>query len=414
MGLPAIVGELCAGVLAGPTVLAHVAPQFYRWLLPRDPSQLHLLDAAGQIGVLLLVGITGISMNLGLVRKRGATAVRVGLAALIVPLGLGVATGLLLPSAVAQTSKSHLTFSLFLGVALGVSAIPVIAKVLIELRLEERNVGQLILCAVTIDDTLGWIMLSVVAAMATTGVRAGRIGLSAAFLCLIVAVAYLARPALRAALRAAGRSDDARGTGTAATTLLVATLVLLAAAGTQAAGFEGIFGAFVCGLAISASAPPGLKDRLAPLRTVVVAFLAPLFFATAGLRMDLTALGRPEILLAGLVILAVAIAGKFAGAYVGARLSRLGPWESLALGAGVNARGVVEVIVALVGLRLGVLSTAMYTVIILVAIVTSVIAPPILRLTMTRVDAAEETLRARELAVNEATVAQPAGGPELT
>jgi len=390
-GLPAIVGELCAGVLAGPSVLAHITPRFYGWLLPHDAGQLHLLDATGQVGVLLLVGLTGASVDLSLVRRRGATAIRVGLAALIVPLGAGVATGFLLPRSVAQTSHGRTTFALFLGVALGVSAIPVIAKTLLDMGLLNRNVGQLILCAVMIDDTLGWLLLSVVAAMATTGVHAGTLALSAGYVGLLAAGAAAARPVLRWALRAADHCDETPGTG--ATVALVAGLVLVSAAVTQAMGFEGIFGAFVCGLAISSCGTPA-RARLAPLRTVVMAVLAPVFFATAGLRMDLTALARPAVLLAGLIILAVAILGKFAGAYAGARLSRLGNWEALALGAGVNARGVVEVIIAMVGLRLGVLSNAMYTIIVLVAITTSLIAPPILRLTMSRVEyTAEEQLR---------------------
>jgi Kef-type K+ transport system membrane component KefB len=391
-GLPAVVGELCAGVLAGPSVLAHVAPGLYGWLLPRSPAQLHLLDAAGQLGVLLLVGLTGISVDLSLVRRRGATAARIGLAAFAVPLGLGVATGFLLPGSVVQSGASDVTFALFLGTAMAVSAIPVIAKTLTDMRLLHRNVGQLVLCAVTIDDTLGWLLLSVVAAMATTGVRAGRLALSIGCVALVAVAAVLARPVVAAVLRAVDRSDGERGDGAACA--LVAALILLAAAATQAMSFEGVFGAFVCGLVISSAAGPAARARLTPLRTTVMAVLAPVFFATAGLRMDLTALRQPVILLAGLIILAVAIAGKFAGAYAGARLSRLSRWEALALGAGVNARGVVEVVIAMVGLSLGVLSPALYTIIVMVAIVTSLIAPPILRLAMGRVEiTAEEALR---------------------
>jgi Kef-type K+ transport system membrane component KefB len=134
--------------------------------------------------------------------------------------------------------------------------------------------------------------------------------------------------------------------------------------------------------------------KLAPLRTVVLSGLAPIFFATAGLRMDLTALIRPEVLLAGLVVLALAIAGKFVGAYAGARLSGLNKWEGLALGAGLNSRGVIEVVVAMVGLRLGILSVEVYTIVILVAIVTSLMASPILRFAMSRVEqTAEEQVR---------------------
>jgi Kef-type K+ transport system membrane component KefB len=131
----------------------------------------------------------------------------------------------------------------------------------------------------------------------------------------------------------------------------------------------------------------------------VLAVFAPLFFATAGLRMDLTALARPVVLLAGVALLVVAVAGKFAGAFIGALSSRLSRWEALALGAGMNARGVVQVVVATVGLRLGVLDTATYTIVILVAIATSVMAPPILRWAMGRVErTAEEDLRERALA----------------
>jgi Kef-type K+ transport system membrane component KefB len=134
--------------------------------------------------------------------------------------------------------------------------------------------------------------------------------------------------------------------------------------------------------------------RLGSLRVLVISVLAPLFFATAGLRMDLTALGRPSVLLAAVVILLIAIVGKFTGAYIGARMSSFNRWEALALGAGMNARGVIEVIVAMVGLRLGVLGTDTYTIIVLIAIVTSLMAPPILRIAMSRVEyTMEERLR---------------------
>ncbi len=137
------------------------------------------------------------------------------------------------------------------------------------------------------------------------------------------------------------------------------------------------------------------QASVAPLRIVVMAVLAPIFFATVGLRVDLTALGEPRVLLAAVIVLAVAVFGKFAGVYAGARASRLTPWEALALGAGMNARGVIEIVVASVGVRLGVLSTETYTVIVLVAIVTSVMAPPILRRAMRQVEqtAAEEQRR---------------------
>ncbi len=393
LGLSAVAGELCAGVLLGPSLLGHL-PGVGDWLLPQSATQINLLDAVGQVGVLLLVGLTGVHIDLDLVRRRGATAARISVAGVLLPVALGVLTGLALPASLIPAGVDDITFALFLAVAMGVSAIPVIAKTLTELRLVHRNVGQLILCAVTVDDILGWMLLSVVSAMATTGVRAGGIAFSVAALVAILVLAVLARPLVRRALRTAARADGDEGEGVTVTTVVV--LVVLAAAATHLLHLEAVFGALVCGIVIGSSGALD-RSRLRPLRTVVMGVLAPLFFAIAGLRMDLTVLSRPSVLLSALVVLTVAVVGKFVGAYVGARLSRLGHWESLALGAGMNARGVIEIIIAMVGLRLGVLGVETYTILVLVAVSTSMMAPPLLRLSMRRVEqTAEERLRAQD------------------
>lgn len=388
-GMPAVVGELSVGVLLGPSLLDHLAPDLTGWLLPKAPAQFHLLDSFGQIGVLLLVGITGIQLDFALVRKKGLTAARISLSGLIIPLGLGIGCGFLLPATLLADGADRGTFAFFLGVAMCVSAIPVIAKTLIDMGLLHRNVGQLTLAAGMVDDAVGWLLLSIVSAMATVGVSTGKVATSVAYLVGVVVVAALvARPVARWVLRQTNKQEEPGITVSA-----MVAMMLLSAAVTQSLGLEPIFGAFVCGIVIGSTGEVDAA-RLAPLRTLVLAFLAPVFFATAGLRMDLTALGKPSVLLAAFVVLAVAILGKFLGAFLGALLSRLNRWEALALGAGMNARGVVEVVVAMVGLRLGVLSTDTYTIIILVAIVTSLMAPPILRYAMHRVEkTAEEDVR---------------------
>jgi Kef-type K+ transport system membrane component KefB len=392
--LPAVVGELLAGVVLGPTVFGHLAPGAWTWMFPADVNQAHMTDAVAQIGLLLLVGLTGAQLDLGPIRRRGTTAMTVSLAGLLIPLAGGVAVGLLLPVALVAPSTDRPTFAMFLGVAMCVSAIPVIAKTLMDMRLMHRNVGQLTLAAGMVDDAVGWFLLSVVSAMATGAVHGWSVALTVAQLFAFVALAALiGRPLVRGAFKLAGRSEEA------GPTVAVAVAVVLAgAATTHALGLEAAFGAFVAGALIGV---PGTSrvipaGRLGSLRTFVMWVAAPIFLATAGLRMDLTVLGDPIVLLAALVVLAVAILGKFAGAYLGGRLSRLSGRECLALGAGMNARGVVEVVVALAGLRLGVLTTAMYTVIVLVAIVTSLMAPPLLRRAMAGIDhTAEEHLRRR-------------------
>ncbi len=400
-GMPAVVGELLVGVLLGPSLLAWAAPGLHGWLFPAVTEQYHLLDAVGQIGVILLVGFTGMQMDMGLLRRRRAAAAGVGLGGLIVPLGLGIGAGYVLPKMLIPEGTDSTVFALFLGVALCVSAIPVIAKTLMDMKLLHRNVGQLTLAAGAIEDAFGWFMLSVVSAMAVTAVSAGAVLISLGYLVGVVVFALtIGRPLVRGVMRTAARSDGAGLTVSAAV-----VLIFLASAGTQALGLEAIFGAFLCGILINTA---GKVDpvKLAPLRTVVLAVFAPIFFATAGLRMDLTALIRPQVLLTGLAVLALAIIGKFVGAYAGARISGLNKWEGLALGAGLNARGVIEIVVAMVGLRLGILSVEIYTIIILVAIVTSLMTPPILRFAMKRVEqTAEEEVRETE---HRAWAAEPA------
>ncbi|WP_236046705.1 cation:proton antiporter [Paractinoplanes ovalisporus] len=400
LGLPALVGELLTGVILGPSLLGTLAPGAFTWVLPADADQMHLLDAVGQLGVLLLVGVTGVQLDAAMLRRRGATGVKVSLGGLLLPLGLGIGAGFLVPAALLTETTDRPTFALFLGVAMCVTAIPVIAKTLSDMGLLHRDIGQLTLGAGMVDDAVGWFLLSVVSAAATTGVRAGAVTFSLVSLIgFLIAAFVVGRPLVRWAMRRAGRAADG---GPRITTAVV--IILLGAAATHAMGMEALFGAFVAGILIGQARQeeePGrsLWSDLTPLRTVVLSVLAPIFLATAGLRMDLTALADPKVLLAAIALLAIAVAGKFVGAYIGARASRLSHWEGIALGAGMNARGVVEVVVATTGLRLGVLSVATYTVIVLIAVVTSVMGPPILRRAMARVQQSEaEAERERVLA----------------
>jgi Kef-type K+ transport system membrane component KefB len=246
--------------------------------------------------------------------------------------------------------------------------------------------------AAIIDDVIGWLLLSVVSAMATAGLRAGHVLMSIGWLALLIVVCLtVARPLVGLVLRLAARS---RNPGLEVATVILALLGFAVAS--QAMGMEAIIGALFCGMVIGSLKQAGAR-WLAPLRSLVVSVLAPVFFATAGLRMDLGTLGHTQVAVAAAGVLAVALASKFAGAYVGARSVRVDHWNAVALGAGLNARGVMEIVLATVGLQLGVLTTAMYTIIVLVAIITSVMAPPVLRYAVARTGAVTPEEHAREL-----------------
>jgi len=388
--LPAICGELLAGILVGPSLFGRITPGLSHWLLPQQAEQVHLLDGVSQFAVILLVGLTGMELDTALIRRRSGTALRISLAGIVVPFVPGVALGFPLAHML-HVSPAHTgVFAFFLGVAMSVSAIPVIAKTLLDMNLIHRNIGQLTLIAGMVDDAVGWFLLSIVSALAIGGVTFSTVSTALISVPLFVAAAIaVGRPIIRRVLRYTSGSPE----GTIAA---IAVLILLSASVTQALKLEAVFGAFVCGILVG-SCPEFSWSRAAALRSVVLAFLAPLFFATAGLRIDLGALTKPLVLAVAIIVLTIAVAGKFIGAYVGGRYSRLTHWEALALGAGMNARGVIGIIVAMVGLRLGVLGTDSYTIIVLVAVVTSMMAPPILRRTMARVEhTADERLRAEE------------------
>ncbi|MGW0551032.1 cation:proton antiporter [Streptomyces altiplanensis] len=386
-GLPAVVGELSTGILLGPSVFGLLAPEAAARLLPAQPGQAHLLDAVAQFAVLMFVGVAGAHLDLGMVRRRRGVMLKVSLGSLLIPLGLGVGAGFLIPRTLMGEGAQRPVFALYLGVALSVSAIPVIAKTLADMRLLHRDVGQLTLASAALTDAVSWFLLSLVSTMAVGALAPGDIALAVLSLTgFVAAAAFAGRPLVRWVMRRAGRTGDPVPVAAAA-----AVVVLLSAAASQALELEAVFGAFAAGVLLSQAVD---RRLLAPLRSVTLAVFAPLFLATAGLRIDLTALADPVVLVTGLVVLALASLGKLAGGYLGARSGGLGHWEGIAIGAGLNARGAVEIVVAAVGLRLGLLTTATYTIVLLIAVATSLMAPPLLRRAGARIEqTAEEVLR---------------------
>ena len=386
-GLPSVVGELLAGVALGPSILGSIAPGAFTALVPADPARFHLLEAFAFFGVLLLLVVTGLETDIDLIASKGRSAAAISLTGIAIPFGLGFALGQVLPEAFVADPDQRLVFSLFLGTAMGISAIPVIAKVLIEMNAVKRDIGQLTLAAGMIDDTIGWILLSVVAGLARSGVI-DLPSVAQAVLSVLVVVG-LAFTAGRRVMDWLFRAVDEREGGDLAKVSLLMVLALLSGSLTHFLNIEAVLGAFLIGI-LAGQVKRFHRSARHVFETFTLGVFAPIFFAASGLRVDLAALLDPTVFAVGMIALAVAIVGKFAGAALGAKLSGLGKWEALSLGAGMNARGAIEIIVATIGLGLGVLTPEMYTIILLIAIVTSLMAPPILRITLRRVPMTED------------------------
>jgi Kef-type K+ transport system membrane component KefB/nucleotide-binding universal stress UspA family protein len=379
LGQPAVIGEIAAGVLLGPSVLGHLAPGLHHWLFPDDPLQRSMLAGLAWTGVFLLLILTGLETDLALIRRLGPATGRVALGSLVLPVLAGVGLGVALPAEFLGPRTDREVFALFMGTALGISALPVIAKILSDLDLMRRNVAQVLLAAAMADDIAGWILLGMVAGLAQSGsLDAARLAFTIAGLVIFLGLAFtLGQRAVDALLRAV----MVRRWGVSGSLSVVLLVALAAGSTTHAIGLEAVFGAFIAGIVLGRSRFHD-TEVFSQLDGVTRTFFAPLFFATAGLRVDLGLLATPHVLGWGLAVLAIASASKAGGAYLGSRLAGLPHREGLALGVGLNARGAVEIVVATVGLSLGVLNNQSYALVVLMAIVTSMMAPPLLRLVL--------------------------------
>jgi Kef-type K+ transport system membrane component KefB/nucleotide-binding universal stress UspA family protein len=410
---PAVIGELLAGIILGPTILGHYLPTLQRAVFPASVAQFHLLEVVSWLGMVLLLLLTGLETDLRVVRSLGRSAIFVSLGGMFVNFALGGTLGWLMPPRYLTDPANRPIFAAFLATALAITAMPVVAKILIDLELIKRNIGVVILSAGVLDDTTGWLVLSVIAGIAAAGAfSAPRLGLTLAALAVYVLLMYrLVYPLFTRLLRYVNANVWLAG----ADVTLILVFTFLSAAATEAIGVHAVFGAFAMGLLVR-QVPRVRESSLHALETFVLSALSPIFFAFVGLKVNLWALTGWEL---PAVVIGTAVAGKLAGCYAGARLGGLGNWEALAVGFGMNARGAMELVVALIGLSLGLLTAEMYSTIVLVAVVTSFMAPLLLRLVLPKLRWTEDERRrvedygrARLLPAAAVRVLAPtAGGP---
>ena len=377
VNLPSVIGQLAAGVVLGPSIFGRVWPDGFHWFLPDDEIQSGALYAVSWLGVALLLITAGFETDLGLIRRLGRAAALVAGFSLFVPLVGGLLVGELLPEEFIGAESERLVFALFVAAALSVSALAVIAKILSELGLMRRDFGQITVAAGMANDVVGWVMLAIFAGFATSGaVSLGGITKTVGGLVVFVILAMtVGQRVVDRALRYVRRNGP---NIPGAMTVVIATMLIYGVA-TQALGIEAVLGAFVAGVVLHRSRFQQ-QEVLHHVESITDSFLAPVFFATAGLRVDLTLLGEGDALQWAFVVVLVAIVAKFAGAFIGARLAGQSRRAASALGAGLNARGALEIVIASVGLSLGVFTETAYTVIVIVPLVTSIFAAVSLRI----------------------------------
>jgi Kef-type K+ transport system membrane component KefB/nucleotide-binding universal stress UspA family protein len=382
VGQPEVMGQLIAGIVIGPSVFGALTPELYKTVFPDTVAQTKMIDAISQIGILMLLVLTGIETDLKLVAKVRGTAFFTSIAGIVFPFVCGYAVGQFLPDSMIPDPTKRFVTSLFLATALSISSVKIVAMVIMEVGFLRRTVGQIILASAILDDTIGWIIIAVIGGLASAGKVdiagvAGALGGTIAFLGISF---FIGRRIVALFIRWA--NDHLAIEKPVITVILV--LMIGMSLITDQIGVHTVLGAFVVGILVGES-PILTRHIEGQLRGLIVGFFAPVFFTVAGREIDLSVLKSTDQIGFAIAFILIASVGKIVGCYVGSLLGRLDHRSGLAVALGMNARGSTEVIVATIGLSLGVLNRDLFTLIVVMAIVTTLVTPPLLRWALMRI-----------------------------
>jgi K+:H+ antiporter len=371
---PQVIADMVAGLLLGHSVLGALWPGAHDLLFPR--GSLRFLNALSQIGVLLFMFLVGLDLDRGMLRRQGPAAFLTSHASIAIPMFLGAAMSLSIYPHLASTGVGFTPFALFLGAAMSVTAFPVLARILGERGLQRTEIGTVAIASAAVDDVTAWCILALVAVVARAGEGSIPIWLTLAGLAAHVALmVLLVRPLLSAGAR---RAIERGGVGTRLVWAVVVT-TLASAWVTEVLGVHPLFGAFLAGVVMPKDARfvSGLKQRF---EDVMLVLLLPLFFAYTGLRTNTSLLEGGAAWGTCLAITGVAVLGKLGGAAAAARAAGM-PWRrAAAVGALMNTRGLMELIILNVGLDLGVITPTLFAMMVIMAILTTLMTAPLVDL----------------------------------
>jgi Kef-type K+ transport system membrane component KefB len=377
---PAVLGELAAGVLLGPTLFGAIAPRYYDLLFPANKSIVLSRDSIISVGMLFFLFVAGLEINLANLHRQKKQVALTSLFGLLVPMISGIAAVWLFPRIWGEQSlKSEGAFSIVIGTALSISALPVIARILMDLDLIQKDIGVLVMTSASLDDVIGCALFAIIL-NAFLPANAGKVlggHEILSNLILIVGFAavtllaghWLGRPVLNWIKK--------NLSWPASFISLTAAAMLGAAAFTEFLGIHAVFGAYLVGVALGKSLESGeANDAHDIIYQFALSFFAPLYFVSIGLKADFAAnFDLPLVVL----VLIVACVGKIGGAGLGAWIGGLNPRESVAVGFGMNARGAMEIILASVALEAGLIDKRVFVALVIMAMITSMLVGPVMK-----------------------------------
>ena len=377
IGQPAVMGETIGGIFLGPSLLGWLAPGLSHFLFP--PESLGRLQSLSQLGLIIYMFLVGMEIDLGKLRSKASAAVLIGHAGIVFPFTLGMFLSLYLYQDFCPAGVGFLPFALFIGVAMSITAFPVLARIVKEKKLSNTMAGTVSIASAAIEDVTAWSVLALIIAVAkSTSVTTSVLSLLLVVL-FIVIMFYVLRPLLQKyhmLLFSSGRSDILGIT-------LVVAILLLSAITTDVLGVHAVFGAFIAGLIMPAEIKVNspVKVKFEDFTTVL---LLPIFFALTGLKTQFGLLNSGYLWGVFALVLLVAVAGKMGGVVTAARFSKIGWRDSVVLGVLMNTRGLMELIALNIGYDLGVISGPIFTLMVLMALVTTFMTGPLLSLILNK------------------------------
>lgn len=367
----AVVGEIIAGIILGPTILGLISPELHAWIFPQTGSVALALDALVSLSIIFMLLVVGFEVDLSVVLQQGKAALVTGSLGMIIPFGFGAAAAYFGPGLFGVQESDSFIFPFFIGTALAISALPIIARTLMDLNLFKTKLGMMIMAAAMFNDFVGWIVFSIFLGLAG-GESHGysvevTIGLTLLFTFLMLIVG-------RKLIHQSLPFIISKFSWPGGILSYVMVIALISAAITENLGVHSIFGAFIAGVAIGDSTH--LSERTKEIvNQFITNIFAPLFFVSIGLKVNFISAFDPVIVI---VVVVVGFLGKVIGCGLGAYSSGFNKNESLSVGFAMNARGVLEIVLGLVALNAGIINDEIFVAIIILVLLSSVLSGPLL------------------------------------
>jgi len=382
---PAVIGEIIAGIILGPSLFGWLFPAQFSYVFLSQPKAFAAFDGLANIGIILLMFIAGFEVDLKQIRSQGKPAASISILGLIFPFALGFATVYIFYNSVFSTPTTNRVIpAMFFGTALSITALSVIAKILLDMDMLRSKLGNLILTAAMINDFLGWILFSIIIQLMRTGNEGGSFASVTMVLLYTVVLLTVGRWIVDKILMVGNKFFSI---GVMMT--LAVCLCLLSAVFTEYLGVRGIFGAFLMGVVVGDS--KYFPERLQQiLHQFVVNIIAPLFFASIGLRVNFVANFNIEIIV---IVILIACLAKTIGSGIGARISGLSKNESYVIAFGMNSRGSQEIVLGALALQAKIIDEPVFVALIFMTVVTILIAGPLMRYYLNKENAAAANLK---------------------